>query len=63
MRLSLECRLDDEVLAFFTSLDGWAVKHIEEHAERLCKRPMMREHVATGYHPRVRRREGYDPLL
>ena len=64
MRVNLEARLDDEdVLAFFDGLDEWAVQYISENAERIFKRPMTPEQVVSGYHPCMRRKDGYAPLL
>ena len=59
-RVNLAARLDDEdALAFFDGLDERAVTYISDNAERLFKRPMTPEQVTSGYHPCVRRKDGY----
>ncbi len=63
-RVNLEAGLDDEdVLAFFEGLKERAVRYIAENAERICKRSMTPEQVASGDHPCARRKDGYAPLL
>ena len=63
-RMNLDVRLDDaDALAVFDELDSWAVQYIADNAERIFKRTMTREQVTSGYHPCVRRKDGYDLLL
>ena len=63
-RLTLACCLDDEtILHIFEDLDSWALRCVEENAERLFNRPMTSEQVAAGRNPCVRRKLPYDPLL
>ena len=63
-RMNFEIRLDDENdLAWFDQHDAWAAQYITEHSERLFKKAMTQEQVAAGYHPCIRRKEGYAPLL
>ena len=62
--MNLDVRLDNaDALTFFDELDSWAVQYIADNAERIFKRAMTREQVTAGYHPCVRRKDGYDPLL
>ena len=63
-RMNFEVRLDDEHdLSYFDQLDAWALVYITGHSERLFKKVMTTEQVVAGYHPCVRRKEGYVPLL
>ena len=63
-RLTLARRLDDEtILHIFEDPDSWALRCVEENAERLFNRRMTSEQVAAGHNPRVRRKLPYDPLL
>ena len=63
-RMTLACRPDDPTLLhIFEDLDSWALRYIEEHAERLFNRPMTAEQVAAGYNPCVRRKPPYDAML
>jgi len=65
-RLTLPIRCDDlSTLAFFETLDVWALLYLEENSERLLGRKMTAEQVRASYKPclRVKDNGKYEPLL
>ena len=63
-RMGLDIRLDCEhTLAYFDAIDEWAVSYLAANSERIFNKPLSIEQVRAGYHPCVKRKEGYAPLL
>ena len=63
-RLSLDICLDCEhTLNYFDALDEWAVGYLAANSERIFGKPLPLEQIKAGYHPCVKRRGDYAPLL
>ena len=62
--MNLDVRLDDEgALSYFDGLDKRAVEYLAANSVRLFKRSLTENQVKVNYHPCVRRKDGYAPLL
>ena len=63
-RVSLDIRLDSEhTLAYFEALDEWAVTYLAANSERIFNKTLSMEQIKASYHPCVKRKEPYAPLL
>ena len=63
-RVSMDIRLDCEhTLAYFDALDEWAVTYLAANSERIFNKTLSTEQMKASYHPCVRRKESYAPLL
>jgi len=62
-RQNLEFRCDDVMFKYFSGIDTWAIDYIANNSERLLKKSLTPEQVKERYHPLVRQKGGYDPLL
>ena len=63
-RVSMDIRLDCEhTLAYFDALDEWAVTYLAANSERIFNKALSMEQIKANYHPCVKRKEPYAPLL
>ena len=62
-RLSLVFETNPELQTLIETFDGWIVRYMSEHSERIFKKTMTPEQVRVGYCSCLKYKEPYAPTL
>ena len=63
LRQNIVFRANEELKAFFSNLDDWAISYITEHSERILGKQIGRDHVSHGFISNLKTVEGRVPLV
>ena len=63
VRQNLDFRCTPQVLEYFAAMDTWMKDYLMCHSERIFKKQLTIDEVASGYHSCVNQRESYEPTF